>query len=288
MTLSNLQPLTRALCCFFSAAALVFTGAAAAAAPERVISAGHSITELVLALGGGDSLIAVDSSTRLPAEFRPLPVVGYYRQLPVEGLLAQNPQLLVGGDHMGPATTLKLLQDSGVKILQLPEAGNGEELLRNIDRLAQELDKPAAAIKQSVQAQLRALTAARAALAQPPRILFVRAQQGRGLKAAGTGTSPDSLIRLAGGVNAVAFEGYKQLSDEALVELRPDWILFSSDQAEQLNGGAELLQWQPLLKLTPAGKRSAFYSVDGYALLGGIGLASLKEAKKLNEKFVAK
>lgn len=288
MTLSNLQPLTRALCRFFSAAALVFTGAAAAAAPERVISAGHSITELVLALGGGDSLIAVDSSTRLPAEFRRLPVVGYYRQLPVEGLLAQNPQLLVGGDHMGPANTLKLLRDSGVKILQLPEAESGEQLLGNIDRLALVLEKPAAEIRQQVVDQLGSLKQASAALAQPPRILFVRAQQGRGLKAAGTGTSPDSLIRLAGGVNAVEFEGYKQLSDEALVELRPDWILFSSDQAEQLKGGSALLEWQPLLKLTPAGKNSAFYSVDGYALLGGIGLASLKEAKKLNKKFAGK
>jgi iron complex transport system substrate-binding protein len=143
-------------------------------------------------------------------------------------------------------------------------------------------------IKQLVQAQLQALSKARAGLAQPPRILFVRAQPGRGLKAAGTGTSPDSLIRLAGGVNAVEFEGYKQLSDEALVELRPDWILFSSDQAEQLQGGTVLIEWQPLLKLTPAGKRSAFYSVDGYALLGGIGLASLQEAKKLNEKFAGR
>ncbi|MCK7596289.1 ABC transporter substrate-binding protein [Microbulbifer sp. CAU 1566] len=259
-----------------------------AAAPERVISAGHSITELVLALGGGDSLIAVDSSTRLPADFRKVPVVGYYRQLPVEGLLAQNPQLLVGGEHMGPANTLQLLQDSGVAVLQLPEAENGEQLLDNIDRLSEVLEKPATLIKQGVQAQLRSLMAARAALAEPPRILFVRAQQGRGVKAAGTGTSPDSLIRLAGGINAVDFSGYKQLSDEALLQLRPDWILFSSDQAEQLNDGLALLEWQPLLKLTPAGKTQAFYAVDGYALLGGIGLASLAEAKKLNETLAAR
>lgn len=265
-------------------AALLFASAVSAT-PERVISAGHSITELVLALGGGDSLIAVDSSTRLPAGFKPLPVVGYYRQLPVEGLLAQNPQLLVGGEHMGPPTTLTLLENSGVEILQLPEAENGDQLLANIDRLSAVLEKPAADIKQRVEHQLQSLSQARAEVAEPPRILFVRAQQGRGLKAAGTGTSPDSLIRLAGGMNVVSFAGYKQLSDEALMELRPDWILFSSDQAEQVKDGAALLEWQPLLKLTPAGKRAAFLSVDGYALLGGIGLASLGEAKKLNEKF---
>ncbi|MCA0899526.1 heme/hemin ABC transporter substrate-binding protein [Microbulbifer agarilyticus] len=257
----------------------------ALAVPGRVISAGHSITELVLALGGGNNLIAVDSSTRLPADFRPLPVVGYYRHLPAEGLLAQNPQLLVGGNHMGPANTLTLLENSGVEIVQLPEAQSGEQLLENIQRLGEVLGKPAEAVTQSVEEQLASLARARATLTQRPRILFVRAQSGRGLKAAGTGTSPDSLIRLAGGTNVVTFDGYKQLSDEALVELRPDWILFSDDQAEQLRDGAELLVWQPLLKLTPAGKRAAFFAVDGYALLGGLGLASLREAKKLNDKI---
>nr|WP_010131721.1 ABC transporter substrate-binding protein [Microbulbifer agarilyticus] len=259
----------------------------ALAVPERVISAGHSITELLLALGGGNKLIAVDSSTRLPADFRPLPVVGYYRQLPVEGLLAQDPQLLVGGSHMGPANTLTLLESSGVQIVQLPEAQSGEQLLENIQRLGEVLGKPADVVQQRVREQLAALERARATLSQPSRILFVRAQNGRGLKAAGVGTSPDSLIRLAGGVNVVTFDGYKQLSDEALVELRPDWILFSDDQAEQLRGGAELLAWQPLLKLTPAGNRAAFFAVDGYALLGGLGLASLREARKLNEKIAA-
>ncbi|WP_299595241.1 hemin ABC transporter substrate-binding protein [uncultured Microbulbifer sp.] len=277
--------LARACHTFLSAAALLLASSVAAAAPERVISTGHSITELVLALGAGDSLIAVDSSTRLPADFKKVPVVGYYRQLPVEGMLAQRPQLLIGGEHMGPANTLTLLQNAGVKIVKLPEAENGEQLIANIDRLSRVLEKPAAELTKSVVQQLRALKRARSSLSEAPRILFVRAQEGRGLKAAGTGTSPDSLIRMAGGVNAVEFSGYKQLSDEALIELRPDWILFSSDQDAQLKGGAALLEWQPLLKLTPAGKKKAFFSVDGFALLGGMGLASLNEAKKLNEKF---
>lgn len=284
MICSKALRLKHSLRLFLAAAVFLFAGTATAA-PERVISTGHSITELVLALGAGDSLIAVDSSTRLPADFKKVPVIGYYRQLPVEGMLSQNPQLLIGGEHMGPANTLTLLENAGVKIVKLPEAENGEQLIANIDRLSKVLEKPAAELTKHVVAQLRELKRARTSLSEAPRILFVRAQEGRGLKAAGTGTSPDSLIRMAGGVNAVEFSGYKQLSDEALIELRPDWILFSSDQDAQLKGGAALLEWQPLLKLTPAGKNGAFCSVDGFALLGGMGLASLKEAKKLNEKF---
>ena len=285
MTFSKARARKRFLSDFLSAVALLCIGNVAVAAPERVITTGHSVTELVLALGAGDSLIAVDSSTRLPADFKKVPVVGYYRQLPVEGLLAQNPQVLIGGEHMGPPNTLTLLENSDVKIVRLPEAQDGKQLIANIARLSEVLERPADSVTKYVEHQLQSLNSARASLLVAPRILFVRAQEGRGLKAAGTDTSPDSLIRMAGGVNAVAFSGYKQLSDEALIELRPDWIIFSSDQEAQLKGGAALLEWQPLLKLTPAGKNGAFFSVDGFALLGGMGLASLNEARKLNDKF---
>lgn len=285
MIFSKVRLRMRLLSHFLSGVALLCVGTTTVAAPDRVISTSHSVTELVLALGAGDSLVAVDSSTRLPADFRKVPVVGYYRQLPVEGLLAQNPQVLIGGEHMGPTNTLTLLQNSGVKIVKLPEAQDGEQLMANIGHLSEVLERPADSVRKTVEYQLQSLSSARAALSETPRVLFVRAQEGRGLKAAGADTSPDSLIRMAGGVNAVAFSGYKQLSDEALIELRPDWILFSSDQEAQLKGGTALLEWQPLLKLTPAGKNGAFFSVDGFALLGGMGIASLNEARKLNETF---
>lgn len=273
-------------------AGLALCAAPALAAPERIVSAGHSVTELVLALGAGEQLVAVDSSTLLPQGFRKLPVVGYYRQLPVEGLLAQRPQLLIGGEHMGPANTLNLLRSSGVEIVQLPEAQSGEQLLENIQRVAQALDQPAQEIAHKVARDVRArierLREAAARLSAhgaPPRVLFVRAQSGRGLKVAGADTSPHSLIQLAGGENAVDFSGYREVSAEALLQLKPDWILYSSDQADQLREGAALLEWQPLLRLTPAGQARAFAEVDGHALLGGIGLASLGEARKLNQLF---
>lgn len=267
-------------------ASLAFTAVGASAAtPERVVSAGHSVTELVLALGAGSKLVAVDSSTRLPADFPQLPVVGYYRQLPPEGLLAQRPEMLIGGEHMGPANTLELLRTSGVEIVKLPEAQNGEELLDNIDRLARALEKPADKVTADARADLILLKESAAALEKKPRVLFVRAQSGRGIKVAGADTSPHSLILLSGGQNAVDFSGYKTLTDEALLKLRPDWIFYSSDQAEQLKDGAALLEWLPLMKWTPAGKEKAFAEVDGYALLGGIGLASLQEAKRINRLF---
>lgn len=269
-------------------ASLAFTAVGVSAAtPERVVSAGHSVTELALALGAGNKLVAVDSSTRLPADFPQLPVVGYYRQLPPEGLLAQNPEMLIGGEHMGPANTLELLRRSGVEVVKLPEAQNGEELLDNIDRLAQALEKPADKVTAEARADLALLKESAAALEKKPRVLFVRAQSGRGIKVAGADTSPHSLILLSGGQNAVDFSGYKTLTDEALLKLRPDWIFYSSDQVEQLKDGTALLEWLPLLKLTPAGKEKAFAEVVGYALLGGIGLASLEEAKKINRLFAS-
>ncbi|MCH9691149.1 MAG: ABC transporter substrate-binding protein [Gammaproteobacteria bacterium] len=258
------------------------------AAPERIISASHSVTELLLALGGEKKLIAVDQATRLPATVDGLPVVGYYRQLSTEGLLAQRPQLLIGSAQMGPVNVIDQVRSAGVRIEQIPEAQTGEQLLNNIDQLASIIEKPAQGLKQSVRDTLQRLAVDRQKISQPPRILFVRAQQGRGFKAAGVATSPNSLIELTGGVNAATFSGYKALSGEALLQLQPDWIWFASGQAQALNNGAELLNWQPLLKFTRAGKTQQFLAIDDYALLGGIGPTSLKEAQKITQLLVSR
>ena len=43
---------------------------------------------------------------------------------------------------------------------------------------------------------------------------------------AGRNTAADGIIRLAGAVNAIdAYEGYKQISDEAVIAAGPDTVL---------------------------------------------------------------
>ncbi|MFP3787446.1 ABC transporter substrate-binding protein, partial [Burkholderia sp. SIMBA_024] len=73
--------------CLALALALPFTAAAA----ERIVSIGGDVTEIAFALGAGDEIIARDSTSLQPEAVKPLPDVGYMRQLNAEGILALKP-----------------------------------------------------------------------------------------------------------------------------------------------------------------------------------------------------
>src|SRR5262245_990153 len=89
-------------------AALLFSHQAAVAEPlpQRWVSAGGSISEWVVALGGQDRLVGVDTTSQHPEALKALPSIGYQRQLAAEGILSLRPDILVGTEEMGPPPVL--------------------------------------------------------------------------------------------------------------------------------------------------------------------------------------
>ena len=89
--------------------------------------------------------------------------------------------------------------------------------------------------------------------------------------AAGTGTEAEAIIEMAGGRNAVSgFEGYKPLTDEAVIAAAPDVILMMDrgDSVVDLDTlRAELLAL-PAIASTPAGKEGRLIRMNGLYLLG--------------------
>ncbi|MBP0575837.1 hypothetical protein J8J27_34470, partial [Mycobacterium tuberculosis] len=62
--------------------AAVLAGTTPAEAGRRIVSVGGAVTEIVVALGLGGELAAVDTTSQFPAAVvDPLPKVGYMRQL---------------------------------------------------------------------------------------------------------------------------------------------------------------------------------------------------------------
>ena len=102
---------------------------------NRLVSAGAGMTELVLALDAGTELVAVDSTSLVPEEFTTVEKLGYHRMLSAEGILALDPDLVLGTDAMGPETTLEVLRGADVKVVKLTGAETAEQLLNNIDTL---------------------------------------------------------------------------------------------------------------------------------------------------------
>ncbi|HFQ4899928.1 TPA: hemin ABC transporter substrate-binding protein [Vibrio vulnificus] len=255
------------------------------AAQERIISAGSAVTELILALHAEQSLVAVDVTSQLP-EGQPLPKIGYHRRLSAEGLLALSPTKLIGSDEMGPAPVLQQLKSTGVDIEVVNTQTNVDGLKARIDQIAAILNKPQEAqqLKSQVDQQVQSLKANQPT-EQKKKVLFLLIHEGRAANVAGTDTTPDAIIRLAGAINPAAdkITAYKPLSSESMVEMQPDVILVSGRSFEKLGGPDAIIKMMPLLAATPAGQNKQIITIDGAALVGGLGLKSLAEAKRLNQ-----
>lgn len=265
--------------------ALAMTFAASnALAGERIISAGAAVTELIIALEQQDKLVAVDVTSQLPSDLA-LPKIGYHRQLSAEGLLALGADQLIGSDEMGPDAALDQLKSAGVSVDIVNTKATAAGLLERIDEIAKLTDAQpqAAALKVQVKNQLQSLS--QQPQADAKKILFLLIHEGRPANVAGKDTTPNVIIELAGGINPAAekLTSYKPLSTEAMVEMQPDIILVSGRSYDKLGGADEILKRMPMLAATPAGQNKQFITIDGHALVGGLGLQSLAEAQRIRQ-----
>ncbi|MCG9682107.1 hemin ABC transporter substrate-binding protein [Vibrio sp. Isolate23] len=259
--------------------------AATAIANERIISAGSAVTELILALEQQNQLVAVDVTSELPQNLT-LPKIGYHRNLSSEGLMALNPTRLIGSDEMGPETSLSQLKTAGVEVNIVNTLPTPEGLLERIDEIAALTDsqKNAEVLKAEVNQQISSLEKNKAKTKEAQKVLFLLIHEGRPANVAGANTTPNAIIELAGGINPAAskLDSYKPLSTEAMLEMQPDVILVSGRSYEKMGGADAILAKMPLLAATPAGQSKNIITVDGHALVGGLGLKSLSEAERLS------
>ncbi|MDQ7989990.1 MAG: ABC transporter substrate-binding protein [Candidatus Dactylopiibacterium sp.] len=245
-------------------AALFLSPALQAAGPQRVVSLGGPITEIVYALGAGERLVGADASSVYPPATDKLPKVGYYRGFSVEGVIGLQPQLVLASDQSGPPTAMAQIQKLGVPVVLLPSDPSLEALEKRIEGVAAALGL-AEAGKQQI-ARLRAEVAQLTRTPHPVRVLLLSAHSGK-LQAAGAGSSPDALLRLVGAQNIFTGKGYKPLSAEAAAALQPD-VIVTTTQSAAASGGAAGFLAQPGLAVTPAARNGRIVVMDDLLLLG--------------------
>lgn len=245
-------------------------GSSGSFAASRIVSLGGDVTETIYAIYAQGELVAVDSTSTWPEAATKLPDVGYVRQLSAEGVLALRPDLILATHDAGPASVMTQLHDAGVRIETLPvsrSAADVESKIRTIGHLTGH-DKEADALASDVARQFAALATAVAAMPSHPRTVFLMSTGQGSPMAAGRETAADRAIALAGGINAATgMEGYKAVSPEALVAMKPDAILLMKEREGGV-GGIDGVLRMPGVADTPAGKAHRIYFVEGQALLG--------------------
>lgn len=250
-------------------ASLLLSGSALAQS-QRIVAIGPAVSETVVALGAGDALVAVDSSSQYPERLKSLPQVGYMRSLSAEGVLSLRPDVLLISADAGPPAAIAQLRGTGLAVTVMPEGHSPATVLETIRRVGTAIGRRdrAEALAKQVEGEFAALDQALKARRETPRVLFVLANTASSLMAAGRDTAAASMIALAGGALAIdSYAGYKAVTAEGAVASRPELILLPSHGAANM-GGLDKAKAVPQIALTPAGRNGRVIVMETVYLLG--------------------
>jgi iron complex transport system substrate-binding protein len=195
---------------------------------KRVVTIAPSLTEAVLALGAGSTLVGVSRFDEA-AEVASLQRVGGFVDPSVEAVVRLKPDLVLVQPGPGNQRPVEKMADLGVPVLLLPLhtvadtlaalRAVGEALGREeqAEALVQSIEATRARIRESVKGKTA------------PRVLLVYGFEP--LVVAGPGSFADELLRDAGAANLAADAGspYAMYSLERAMRARPDVVVDAAD-----------------------------------------------------------
>ncbi|MET0312674.1 MAG: helical backbone metal receptor [Burkholderiaceae bacterium] len=253
----------------------------------RLITIGGGITEVVYALGAEGQLLATDTTSLYPPAALKTPKVGYMRQLSAEGVLSLRPDAVITTHEAGPPVVLDQLRSAGVKVEIVQADHTWNEVRAKVQAVgrASAQDARAKEFLAKLDADWDSALRQVARSAKKPRVLFIMSHSASP-QVAGRKTAADAMIRYAGGVNALdQFDGYRQMTAEAMAQAAPDFIL-TSTQSIEAHGGPEKFWGRAELALTPAFRRKALVSMDALELIG-FGPRLPQTVRTLHERITA-
>lgn len=252
-----------------------------ASAGSRILSIGGDITEIIYALGQEARLVAVDATSQFPAAaLHQHKNVGYMRALSTEGVLSVKPSLVIASERAGPPEVVKALK-AAVAYIEVAEGTSAEGVPRKIEAVAAALGVPARGreLARQVSDDLASLANDRKGIAKPLEALFILNMQSGRVTVGGTGTSADAILSLAGLANAArGVRGFRPVSDEALLALRPEIAVVMARSSGQHDGESALAL--PALATSPAAQQRRLVVMDGLLLLA-FGPRVAEAARKL-------
>lgn len=250
--------------------------------PQKIVTLSGNVTETVFALGLGEQIVGVDASSLYPEEAAKKSQVGYYRQVSAEGILSLGPDLVIATDAAGPPNVIEQIRSSGVPIAILSSAHSIEGAQKRIELIAKLLDKEKEGhiLVWNMEDKMKHVIKHD----NPPKVLFIYARGGGTQNVAGSDTSANAMISLAGGTNAVTeYTGYKPMNAEAIIAAAPDVILFTDRGLESMGGAEEVAKMSGIAQ-TPAGQSKKIISIDDLILLG-FGPRTAEGAVQLSKKL---
>ncbi len=219
--------------------------------PQRIVSVTLGTDEILLGgLVPRARVVGVTKYAADPNESWVSGRVGHIAQLSTasaEQILALKPDLVFVASYTTPGVVAQL-EGSGVPVIEFTTFSSVADIQSHILTMGRAVGNLAGA--QAMVAKMNAQLAAVAAKVKslPPARLLYYTSDGYVF---GKGTTPDQLVRDAGGVNvadAAGITSWKQVTLGTVAALKPDWLLTGTTQP----GFAAKLLRNPVLAAVPA------------------------------------
>jgi iron complex transport system substrate-binding protein len=239
---------------------VIASAPAPVAAPKRLVTLGGSVTEIVYALGAGHRVVATDQSSLYPVQATQLPSVGYYRRVPIEGVVAMRPDVVLASSHAGPPLALQQIQDLGISLELVSDEPNMPSLHNRIRQIAKVLNRQEAGEKLIDEVNQQVNAAHLMPVQSKSALLLV--MRGGKLLGAGGNTTANVVIQQSGLHNVLTgIKSYQVITPEALSAAAPEVIIVTRSTVKAL-GGLDQVKLEPALRHTPAVKKGHVIVLD--------------------------
>jgi len=231
--------------------------------PERIVSFGPSITEILFALDLDENIVGVSDFCDYPEEAQDKPKVGNSFSPSIEKIVELEPDIVMTVEH---EQFNKELEDLGIPYVVLdPEdvksildsirlAGEVTGKAKEGNRLADTIEKTISSISNSVKDSDRL------------KVFFMVDGTDPNMPWTTGGKSfINDVINIAGGENIASEieDDYTQLSIEKIVDADPDIIIIQTMMGGVPTIAVEVLEQHPIWKQLKAVKDGNIYLIDG-------------------------
>lgn len=218
--------------------------------PQRIVALGGSVTEIIYALGQQHRLAGVDRSSLYPEQVKNLPSVGYYRSIPLEGVLQLKPDLVIASEQAGPSHNLVKLQSLGLRVESVSDQPELDSLYKRIEQIAGLLGESERGRQIRDDLEYKLSHSYEYSEAKPS-VMMIVMRSGK-LLGAGRGTVAAKIIELSSFDNALSdMQGYQPISAEIVSARMPDALIVTTLSVQSL-GGMEAVRAHPALRHVPA------------------------------------
>jgi len=231
--------------------------------PERIVSFGPSITEILFALDLGENVVGVSDFCDYPEAAKLKPKVGNAFSPSIEAVVGLEPDLVLTVEH---EQLNKELDALGLKFLVLdPEDFDG--ILKNIELIGRitGVEKRANQLVKDMRDRISQVVDLVKDAPKVSVFFIVDATDPNNPWTAGPGSFIDDIITMAGGENiaAEAPAAWAQLSIEQIVSSDPDIIVIQTMVGGVPTVSKEVLEEHPAWQEMTAVKQDRIYFIDG-------------------------